>query len=160
MAIDLHNFWANNSNQHPPLTDEALAEAESILGVQLPQEYIDLLRIQNGGYTLGFAFPTTIPTSWHPQYVSLEDLAGIVLDPNIRSSMNVLMTGYMIEEWQLPQNIVLLTGDGHWWIALDYRQGSTPSVVWIDQESDEDIQLAPTFADFLAGLVPESTFAD
>ncbi|MDR3159734.1 MAG: SMI1/KNR4 family protein [Zoogloeaceae bacterium] len=34
----------------PELTDEAVREAEQTLGVKLPKEYIELLKIQNGGY--------------------------------------------------------------------------------------------------------------
>lgn len=34
----------------PPLTDEAVASAEKELGLQLPIEYLNLLRKQNGGY--------------------------------------------------------------------------------------------------------------
>ena len=34
----------------PELTGEALAEAEQNLGIKLPKEYVELLRVQNGGY--------------------------------------------------------------------------------------------------------------
>ena len=57
MPIDPHAFWGANSYNHPPLTDEMVAQAEARLGVRLPPELIELLRIQNGGYTLAFAHP-------------------------------------------------------------------------------------------------------
>jgi len=64
----------------------------------------------------------------------------------------------MTEEWRLPPRQVLLSGDGHWWITLDYRNSDVPSVAWIDTECGEDIQVAPNFATFLEGLQPSSEF--
>lgn len=64
----------------------------------------------------------------------------------------------MTREWGLPPKQVLLTGDGHWWISLDYRRGEVPSVAWLAIDHDEDVQVAPSFAAFLDGLLPSSTF--
>jgi hypothetical protein len=125
--------------------------------VKLPTEYLQLLRTVNGGPTRGFAYPAK-GTSWHPDFVSLEALNGIGTDTDNFGSYDILCTEYMTAEWDLPENLVLLTGEGHWWIALDYRNGPEPSVVWIDGESDEDIQLAPSFKEFLTGLGPKSAF--
>jgi hypothetical protein len=134
--------------------------AEESLGVQLPPEYLALLRIQNGGYTRGFIHPMTQPTTWAEDHVPLHDLAGIVIDPSITTAQNLLDTTYLTEEWGLPPRQALLSGDGHWWISLDYRRGSIPSVVWLDVEIGEDLQIAPTFAAFLKGLVPETAIED
>ena len=52
-------------------------------------------------------------------------------------------------------------GDGHWWIALDYRHSGAdgpPTVVWIDVDRDEDVPLSPSFEDFVAGLVTADQF--
>jgi hypothetical protein len=158
MAVDPHEFWDSNYYGHPPLTDEMLAQAEAVLDVSLPRELVDLLRIQNGGYTKGFAFPMSQPTTWAADHVPLDDLAGIVTDPSLTTPQNLLQTGCMTEEWGLPPRQVLLSGDGHYWITLDYRRGSVPSVAWIDVECGEDIQIAPSFAAFLAGLVPSDIY--
>ena len=56
----------------------------------------------------------------------------------------------------MPKGIVLLCGDGHTWVALDYRAcGPTgePPVTWFDNEMEEEILLAPNFQTFLDGLV-------
>ena len=66
----------------------------------------------------------------------------------------------MTQEWGLPEKQVLLTGDGHWWITLDYRKSNTPSVRWIDVECGEDIHVANSFKDFIYGLVAEDAFAE
>lgn len=160
MAIPTDAFWSSNYYTHPPLTDEMIAVAEEQLGVTLPAEYIDLLRIQNGGYTHRFGFPMTQPTTWAKDHVPLNDMTGIVTDATIRTAQNILNTGYMTEEWGLPPRQALLSGDGHWWITLDYRNGDIPSVAWIDVECGEDIKVAPSFAAFLDGLQPSSDFDD
>src|SRR3954454_19521731 len=137
-----------------------VAEAERQLGVKLPAEYLALLRIQNGGYTHGFGFPMSRPTAWAADHVPLDELFGIVTDPGHRTAQNILQTEYMTREWGLPARQVLLTGDGHWWISLDYRSGEVPSVTWLAIDHGQDIQVAPSFAAFLDGLLPESAFPD
>jgi hypothetical protein len=153
--IDFANFWSANYYEHPPLTDGALAQAELVLGVRLPAELVKLLRIQNGGYTRGFFHPMKEPTTWAKDNVPLHDLAGVLVEPHQTSPMNLVRTPELVQEWGLPPNQVLLSGDGHYWITLDYRTGSSPSVAWIDVECGEDKQVAPSFAAFLQGLLPE-----
>ena len=158
MGISPERFWRSNYYNHPPLTDEMVAEAERRLGVTLPAEYLALLRVQNGGYTHGFGFLMAEPTSWAKDHVPLNDLAGIVTDPAVNTAQNILDTAYMTEEWGLPPSQALLSGEGHWWITLDYRKGAIPSVAWIDVERNQELQIAPSFAAFLDGLRPAADF--
>ncbi|MBX2901593.1 MAG: SMI1/KNR4 family protein [Cyclobacteriaceae bacterium] len=160
MAINKADFWDDNYYNHPPLTDDMVTTAETLLKVKLPTLLIDLLKIQNGGYTKGFAYPMTVKTTWAENHVPLSELFGIVTDQTIETGQNILDTAYMIEEWGLPDKQVLLNGDGHWWITLDYRQGEIPTVRWIDVECNQDIHIADNFEDFINGLVTEDTFAD
>lgn len=160
MGIDRKEFWDSNYYNHPPLTDDMILSAEIKLGVKLPKTLIELLKIQNGGYTKGFAFPMTQKTTWSENHVPLSDLFGIVLDKNVKSAQNIMTTEYMTKEWGLPEKQALLTGDGHWWITLDYRDDSNPSVRWIDVECNEEVKIADTFDQFIEGLVSEDTFAD
>ncbi len=158
--IDLKNFWGANFYNNPPLTDEALAEAEASLDVRLPAEFVDLLRIQNGGYTQRFAHPMAQETSWAPDHVPLDALAGIVTGSIHDSMHNILLTEYLTQEWELPPRQVLLAGGGAYWITLDYRRGPIPTVAWIDVDCDQDMQVAESFAAFLSGLVPASAYDD
>ena len=118
------------------------------------------LKIQNGGYTKGFAFPMTQKTTWAENHVPLSDLFGIVLDKSIQTAQNIMDTDYMTNEWGLPEKQVLLTGDGHWWITLDYRDNEIPSVKWIDVECNEEVKIADDFDQFINGLVSDDTFAE
>jgi hypothetical protein len=160
MGINKKEFWDSNYYNHPPLTDQMVVTPETELGVKLPKTLIELLRIQNGGHTKGFAYPMTQKTTWAEKHVPLSDLFGIVLDKNIETAQNILDTDYMTKEWGLPEKQVLLTGDGHWWITLDYRDNATPCVKWIDVECNEEIKIADDFDQFINGLVSDETFAD
>lgn len=147
-------FWGTDYYKNPKLTDTMVAEAHQILGVTLPETLLALLRVQNGGYTRGFVFPTDRRTSWAEDHVALDELFGIGNKDGPTGGHNLLDTANMTKEWGLPPNQVLLAGDGHWWITLDYRKRNVPSIAWIDVEVGEDAQLAPSFDEFLAKLVP------
>lgn len=166
--IDLSGFWDTSFGERcvqPPLTDEMLEHAERTLGVKLPLLLVELLRVQNGGIPADAysAFPTDLaPRSWAPDHVPLDHLVGIPR-PGTPTSMTLLDTAYLLREWSIPDGFVLLSGDGHYWIALDYRRcgpAGEPSVWWVDTEFEfrESHELAPTFEAFVQGLVPAERF--
>ena len=155
MAISPEHFWGDNYYNHPPLTDVMVAYAQTFLGVKLPVRYVELLRVQNGGATKGFGYPMQNPPKDKFDYWDFEEMAGIVAKP-FRSSLNILDTPEMTEEWGLPPKQVLLNGDGHTWISLDYRDGVVPKVTHIDAECGGELVIAMTFDRFLDGLVPYS----
>jgi hypothetical protein len=146
-------FWDIRSDYgvHPALTDEALADCEALLGITLPAEYVALLRVRNGGPVARefSAFPTRQPTSWAPDHVPFEDCHGIG-----ESFPSIAESPYLNREWGQPDELVLLHGGGHYWIALDYRgdRATAPSVIWFDNEVGEDLRLADSFRVFLQGL--------
>ncbi|RFP66441.1 SMI1/KNR4 family protein [Hymenobacter lapidiphilus] len=153
MAIDLHAFWDTNNPKNPPLTDEMLRTAEKLLDVQLPPLLVALLRLQNGGSTNTFDFPMP-QAPWRENRVRMHELFGIVTDEGLKSNLNILDTAYMTEEWDLPERQVLLWGEGHWWVTLDYRTSTEPTVLWIDADDAVEMLIAPSFEAFYNGLVP------
>lgn len=154
------DFWSDSPHGvQPPLTDEAVRDAEKVLGVRLPEALLELLRVQNGGVVVDerSAFPSG-PTSWASDHAPFDSLMGIGAAERTTS---LLDTPYLVGEWGLPSPVVLLTGDGHWWIALDYRTcgpDGEPSVVWLDADDESELALAPDLRTFLAGLVPAESF--
>ncbi len=65
----------------PELTDDAIAAAEKAIGYTLPAEYLELLRIQNGGY-IRLSLPEMVHDSIAgigPYFPSLTDKATSVL---------------------------------------------------------------------------------
>ncbi len=124
----------------PELTDDAIAEAEEAIGFRLPREYIDLLRIQNGGY-----IRLTLPDSVH------DTIAGI--GPHFPSLTDI--------DWEECQEyvshpltgLVPFDGDGHWYLCFDYRKNkSAPSITYVDVECDSQEPIAPTFQQYLSLL--------
>ena len=147
----MKNIWDSEAtyNKLKSLTDEMIIEAEKELGVKLPLSYIEICKMQNGGCLIYNAYPTSVPNGWAEDHVGVEDLMGI-------GERGILQSEYYIEEWELPEDIVLLCGDGHWWIAMDYRNTKeNPPIIYIDLEWDDDIfvlELASNFDDFVNGL--------
>ncbi|MEU7967881.1 SMI1/KNR4 family protein [Streptomyces sp. NPDC049097] len=94
------DFWKPDSSYgvHQPLTDEAVRNAERLLGVTLPTSLLDLLRAQNGGESAAErnAFPTDQPTSWSADHVPFDHLMGI---GDHEHTVSVLDSPYLIEEW-------------------------------------------------------------
>jgi len=127
----------------PPLTDDAVAAAEKVIGRRLPSEYLDLLRKQNGGY-IRFSLPE----------MGHDKIAGI--GPNFPS-----LTGFDWDECQgqvsYPlRGLVPFDGDGHWHLCLDYRKDArVPAVTFANVECDSETPLADSFADYLAMLRPK-----
>ena len=155
VALPLDPFNPPN----PPLEDATLVEVERRLGVKLPAAYVAILRdLHNGGYVPSMLIRVDAPVSedlahelLDNGYATLGSLAGVTLTEDGHS---ILRSPKMIEEWGLPSGLVLIDGDGHSWIALDYREpGAEPRVVGIDSDSGGSIELAPTFGAFLERLV-------
>lgn len=151
-------FWSDSAfGVQPPLTDEMVIDAEVILGVRLPSALLELLRVQNGGGVVDAwnSFPTTQPTSWCDSHVPFDTVEGI---GTAKGTISLLDTPYLVQEWGLPSPLVLLTGDGHWWIALDYSgcwPGGEPSVSRFDTELDQEQHLAADFRTFVESLTCE-----
>ncbi|MFI6642519.1 SMI1/KNR4 family protein [Streptomyces sp. NPDC050504] len=154
-------FWGEGLyGVQPSLTDEVVRDAERRLGVRLPASLLEVLRVQNGGLVAESwnAFPTVAPTSWSEDHVPLDALMGI---GRRDGQLSLLDSAYLVGEWGLPSPLVLLSGDGHWWIALDYRargEHGEPSVTWFDAENGTELPLAADFRTFVQELVAADSF--
>ncbi|WP_409351163.1 SMI1/KNR4 family protein [Viridibacillus arvi] len=146
-------FWLDKEDdyyQEIPLTEELLVKTEENLGHKLPRAYVKLLNEQNGGELRTNACPLVEDNTYGEMFVEVTYLFGI----GENSSLN--NTQYFIKEWGLPEKIVLINGEGHTWIALDYSNDvEQPSVIFIDTEENEITRLAPTFEQFIAALYVE-----
>ena len=129
----------------PALNHEALAAAETQLGHKLPIEYIELLKIQNGGY-IRYSIAETghsVIAGIGPYYPSITDL------PDWSDN----------EDWELSfalDGLVPFDGDGHWHICFDYRnQQLEPEITLIGIGSSAEEVIAPSFKAYLSLLVME-----
>lgn len=52
-----------------------------------------------------------------------------------------------------PEGLVLIFGDGHTWVTMDYRKTKeNPAIHYYDVEMEEDFKLADSFDEFIEGL--------
>lgn len=105
---------------------EDLKKLEASLGVKLPESYVNLMKVHNGG-TLAYSVLRSgrVPDG----EVEITDLRGIDLEEGIGE------TNYLVEEWGMEKGLVIISGDGNYWLALDYRKhtGNEPPVVYIEK---------------------------
>ncbi|RHW30918.1 SMI1/KNR4 family protein [Lysinibacillus yapensis] len=133
-----------------PLNDSMIKEAEELLNVKLPDVYLDILREQNGGYIEFNAHPCPSNDAVEGNSIDINHIMGIGKPNGILDSLD------LIQEWELPKDIVLLGGDGHSWIAFDYRyKKENPPLLWIDVESNVLVEIADSFNHFLNQLYTE-----
>lgn len=169
-GFDLSDFWeepddyARKNYIGAPPTDEAIRQVEQQLGYKLPESYIALMQVQNGGFSKKTAFPTAVPTSWAEDHIAIEGFLSIGRDKTY-SLCGELGSRFMIEEWEYPDIGIAICdcpSAGHDMVFLDYREcgpQGEPKVVHIDQELDYEITpLADTFEEFVRGLVDEDDF--
>ncbi|GMG78154.1 SMI1/KNR4 family protein [Bacillus safensis] len=154
----MKSFWEIDDEGYYTLkkiTAEEVAKAEKKLGVTLPDTYKKLILEQNGGYIIHNAFPTTHSNSWAEDHIQFNHLLGIAEDEGIMDS------AYLIKEWELPEGLVLINGDGHTWVAMDYRKTKeNPAIHYFDVEMEEDFKLADSFDEFIEGLYTAEYTAD
>ncbi|MGD7061486.1 SMI1/KNR4 family protein [Bacillus altitudinis] len=146
----MKSFWEIDEEGYYTLkkiNEAEIAKAEKKLGVTLPDTYKKLILEQNGGYTIHNAFPTTHSNSWAEDHIQFNHLLGIAEGEGIMDS------AYLIKEWELPKGLVLISGDGHTWVAMDYRKTKeNPAIHYFDVEMEEDFKLADSFDEFIEGL--------
>jgi hypothetical protein len=129
--------------------------AEGLLGVRLPEAYVALLKKRNGGRLRMNAFkPRRRPKEWSDTKVyDFDRISGI--DRNHHDSITELakIAG---REWGVPEGLIPIDGDGHWWLCLDYRRcgpEGEPSLTNYDTEYEDGFPVAKSFDELLAGLV-------
>lgn len=143
-------IWSNNPDTYKlkKLEELEIKNAEKFFGITLPKEYIEILKDQNGGEIIYNSFPSPKPTAWDEHSGYIDHILGIGKDPGI------LDTPYYLQEWGMPKNIILISGDGSEWIALDYRNTKiNPSVIYINNDNNNKIiTVADSFSEFISIL--------
>lgn len=168
-AEDLDGLWPDDvrdaqTRPEPPPSDEVVAEVEELLGYRLPDAYVELCRLHNGGGLRRGCFPVEEPTSWAEDHVAVSRIApiGRTLEDSLAGESG---SRFMTEEWGYPEIGVVFgacPSAGHDVVMLDYSEcgpRGEPRVVHVDQERDYRVTvLAPDFATFIRGLLPAEAF--
>ncbi|MEK5296688.1 SMI1/KNR4 family protein [Bacillus sp. FSL R5-0659] len=146
----MKSFW--EKKEESPFTlekvdEEKIREAEGTLGVTLPATYKKLILDWNGGFTVRNAFPTEKPNSWADDHVQFDHLRGIAKGNGIMTSPQ------LSDELELPEGLVIISGEEDTWIAMDYRETKEhPPIHYFDLEMGVDFKLADIFDDFIEQL--------
>lgn len=158
IELDWFNDYAGYTG--PALTDEMIESAEQELGFKLPDAYISLLRVKNGGRPRCNCYPMQVPTGWADDHIEIQAIFGIAGEWGIDGKYG---SNYMIAEWGYPDVGVMIgmtPSAGHEAIMLDYSEcgpQGDPTVIYVDVETPDGqpniVTLAPDFEAFVKGLV-------
>lgn len=133
------------------LTEQLIEKAENELNIKLPQQFIELLKVKNGGRLRRTILHSNNNSIWQDGWYEIDELYGIN-DGNVKAP-GILSTSYLTTEWDLPEKQVIITGGGNWWITLDYRKNQQePTVNWIEPEANRDEIIADSFKEFIDHL--------
>jgi cell wall assembly regulator SMI1 len=167
--FDLRDFWEDSDYARreyvaPSFSDLDVKRVEKELGFKLPNSYIALMHLQNGGIPKRTNHRTSERTSWAEDHIAITGIYSIGREKTY-SLCGKFGSGFWVEEWGYPP-IGIYFADcpsaGHDMLCLDYRkcgQNGEPQVVHIDQESDYKITfVAENFESFVKGLEEDDAF--
>ncbi|MBK3494940.1 SMI1/KNR4 family protein [Viridibacillus sp. YIM B01967] len=130
----MRNIWELSEDNYYKL--EGLEEsdiefAEKFFSIKLPKEYTELLKIQNGGSLIYNSLPVSFKNSWADDHVPLNFLYGV------KKVKGIIEFTEALKEWGINEKkLITISGDGHYWIVLDYRKSTMePRITFIDSEN-------------------------
>lgn len=150
----MENILCKDNN---PVTKEEIEFAEQKFQVKLPKTYVNLLKISNGG-ALNFCWLNIQGVEGlegEEGYIYVDRLLGIKLSDSdhILLETNILDTDYLKREWGVAQdNIIFIAGDGHYWIALDYRTSIEPTITFFDTENGKEYYFFNNFDEMIKNM--------
>ncbi|MGM7635234.1 SMI1/KNR4 family protein [Bacillus sp. Hm123] len=166
MKSYVQGFWDESDYFTLPIqvTKEMIGEAEQTLGYKLPNSYIELIKMKNGGSPVHTCYLTTAATSWAEDHIAIDGIRGIGGNRGIDSEDERSTD----EEWGYPIDIGFVICDcpsaGHDAVMLDYSlcgKNGEPRVIHVDVEGADEPTItvvAKDFETFVGGLVSEEEF--
>lgn len=156
------NFTINQEeSDNPKLEVSEISNVESILNVRLPKSYIDLMSKWNGGYlnveyvsVLPKIIPDSLECYLEDGFWTVSSISGVSGDVNNENGL--VYTAKTAHEWGVHERIIAFSGDGHTWLAFDYRNEELPEPTIIFIESDDGcfLEIADNFDTYLKNLLP------
>jgi DNA-directed RNA polymerase subunit M/transcription elongation factor TFIIS len=133
-------------------TEERIEQFEKEHNIKLPEEYI---RYAGSKHSWVVKLPPSESEStkyyFGEGFYQIGELSG--LDPDKYRS--IFDSPALVQEWKLPKDLVLIDGDGHTWLALDYRDSNMePKVIVIESDESNHLLVANNFGEFIDSLLP------
>ncbi len=133
--------------------DEAVSKFEASSALCLPEAYKRFLKRPIGLPADLTPVPVAEPVPEKMEYF-VDDghvSVGHFLGTRIKDGEYFLEAAYLAMEWEIPDKMVLIAGDGHIWFALDYRTIRTnPPVVFLAGDEWLPVRVANSFEDFMS----------
>ena len=127
-------------------------------GVKLPKEYINYAGT-NDSWVVKLPPYNSDTTQYYFGEGFYEIGKFMSLEPDEGSS--IFDNAMRIQSWDLPRRIVLIEGDGHTWLALDYRKSKDePKVIVIESSASNSLEVANSFTEFVQLLLPYESVYD
>lgn len=149
-------LWAleeEDSYKLRKVSKKEVKDIEKSLQKQLPDSYKKIILKQNGGYLRYNAVTVRSPETERSSF-DINHIYGL-------GKGGVMDSEYLIREWHLPSDLLIFSGDGNHFYALDYRFSPfSPAVIYLETDTEEIITIAETFEEFLAGLIIEESSSD
>ncbi|MGM0898085.1 MAG: SMI1/KNR4 family protein [Bacillota bacterium] len=135
------------------ITRDEFTRIEQEIGKIIPASYKEVLLQQNGG-PLQYRSVRVADPAAEVELLEIDHLLGIETDGNLSSD-------YLIEEWGLRGDILVISGDGNGFFVLDYGEDAqNPPVIYLEVDSEVKVRVANHFDDFLSRLIVEAPAAD
>lgn len=152
---DLHEV----DNYRVYSTEEKIEKFEDEYDVKLPPEYVQYAGASSIGVVkLPPCDSISTQLYFGEGFYVIGSFAGIEPDGYASS---IFDSAYLTKEWGLPEKLVLIEGDGHTWLALDYRESKTdPKVIVIESDEGKSLLVANTFKDFVQSVLPYESVYD
>lgn len=138
--------------------EERIEKFEKEHGVRLPGEYLRYAGT-NDSWVVKLPPCNTDSTRYYfgEGFYEVGEFSG--LDPDKYRS--IFDSPGLVEEWGLPKKLVLIDGDGHTWLALDYRDSDNdPKVIVIESDEGSSLVVANNFKEFVSSLLSYASVYD
>ncbi|WP_157950923.1 SMI1/KNR4 family protein [Peribacillus acanthi] len=146
------DLWEEEIDEYDcgTLNVEKLIKFQKELNLVLPASYVNLLSMRNGFTLKKKYFPTNTLNSWANNSVYVDFLFGIGDDTGL------IENDYLRKEWGIrSKKLIIISAEPPMFICLDYRRKKNPSVIFLDVDQLQEIELAKDFEGFVNGLVEE-----
>jgi len=138
--------------------EERIESFETTYGFKLPVEYPKYIDA-SGTWVVRLPPCDTDSTRYYfgEGFYEIGTLSG--LDPD--SYRSIFDSADLVETWELPKKLLLIEGDGHTWLALDYRESQEePKVIVIESDEGNSLLVANSFKEFISKLLPYDSVYD
>jgi hypothetical protein len=140
-------------------TEERIKMFEDEYGVRLPPEYIQYAGTKGSSVVKLPSCGNDLTQFYFGEgFYTIGKFAGIEPDPY---GSSIFDSASLTEEWGLPNKLVLIEGDGHTWLALDYRESAVdPTVIVVESDEGNHLLVANNFREFVRSILPYDSVYD